>query len=165
MCGPLHLLPPPRSGPLGCWLQKPGPWLVVLMLPGWQGGVHFPGSPLSPHHTGAGCRGGTLLKQRLHVSQLIVGGQFAGLSDALLGKKSNLCKRQEGAGRPLLLQGASTLGGLRGGKYVEVWGREDTEAQGLMGFFESPPVWTERDPFPWGRVQICFCVVFWALCG
>lgn len=113
---------------------------MVMMLPGWQGGVHFPDSPLSPHHTRAGCRGGTLLKQRLHVSQLILGGQFAGLSYALLGKKSNLCKRQEGAGKPLLLQGARTLRGLRGGKYVEVWKREDTEAQRLMGLFEIPVV-------------------------
>lgn len=90
------------------------------------------------------------------MSHLILGGKFAGLSDALLGKKSNLCKRQEGAGRPLLLQGARTLRGLRGGKYVEVWRREDTEAQRLMGFFESPPVWTERDPLPWGEFRFAF---------
>lgn len=94
------------------------------------------------------------------MSHLILGGQFAGLSDALLVKKSNLCKRQEGASRPVLLQGARTLGGLRGGKYVEVFRREDTEAQRLMRLFESPPVWTERDPFPQRESRF-----FWALCG
>lgn len=104
--------------------QKPGPWPAVQTLPAWQGGMDFSGFLFCLLLPRAGWRGATSLK-------LILRGWFAGLFHTLLGQKSSLYNRQEGAVRLYLLHRARTLGGgWAGGKW---WGEERKGDRGRPG--------------------------------